>query len=86
MVPQAPAGLPLTLNVTVSPTTEVPPNVATPTVKLSVPEPDPATVDEVGVTVTTFCGAVWVIEIVVLEPEPDSVAVMVQVPTVEAGP
>jgi hypothetical protein len=87
IVPQAPAGVPLTVKVTVSPVTDNPLNVVTVTVKLWVLEPVARMGGgEAGLKLTTFTGAVWVMEIVVLAPEPASVAVMVQVPTVVVGP
>jgi hypothetical protein len=82
IVPQAAAGLPPTVKVTVSALTEVPLNVVTFATKVCVAEPVAETVAVAGVTATTFGAAVWVIAIVVLAPDPASVAVRVQVPTV----
>jgi hypothetical protein len=82
IVPQAPAGLPPTVIVTASPLTDVPLKVVTLIVNVSVVEPVAAMVPDAGVTVTTFWGAVWLIEMVVLAPDPASVAVITHVPTV----
>jgi hypothetical protein len=74
--------LPLTVKVTVSLGTDVPVKVVTVTVKVSVLDPEATRVGDAADTVTRFCGAVWVMAMVVLAPDPASVAVMVQVPIV----
>jgi hypothetical protein len=78
MVPQAPPGLPLIVNVTESPATANPPKLVTVAVTVWVLEPVAAIAAVPGAMATKFGGAVCVMVVELLRPELASVAVTVQ--------